>query len=145
LVGYSRDNVQIGPDGPKAWGQNVIQALSQGDITINSNENDGNTVSPGDSGGGAFTSCKLMGVASRYQQSNAGKGNLHTNLLWTGDNQGRQGNFRYLENIRSLDPNAYICGLHGWEEQHCPLTHLFYTDRNPQDREFVCTSVGGSN
>jgi|GEM_PF-4760703 len=141
MVGYSTANVQIGPNGPKAWGQNVVQALARGDITISSNQNGGNTVSPGDSGGGAFTGCKLMGVASRRSVGGRSVGNLHTNLMWTGDAQGIEGNFKYLENIRSRNPNAYICGMHGWDPAHCPLTHLYYPDLNPTSGEFVCTSL----
>ena len=142
MVGYSDHNIQGGQFGPKAWGQNVVQALARGDITINSSGTQGHTVSPGDSGGGAFTSCKLMGVASRYVSSDrTGKDNLHTNLLWTGQNQNVEGNFRYLENIQRQNPNAYICGLHGWDERHCPLSHLFYQDRDPSQGNFVCRSA----
>lgn len=137
MVGYSNQNATVTSAGSKNWGQNTIDRLLSENITIESDGDGGNTVSPGDSGGGAFTSCQLIGVASRYTGTatpGVNKNNLHTNLLW-------EGNFDYMQDIKSLNTDAYICGLHGWDEANCPLDKVFFPDLNPATDEFVCTSI----
>lgn len=137
MVGYSRAHATVTSAGSKNWGRNKIETLLSENITIKSDGADGNTVSPGDSGGGAFTSCQLVGVASRLSGSRepgVNKSNLHTNLLW-------EGNFDYMKNIQNLNSDAYICGLHGWDEQNCPLDKTFFTDLSPTTGDFVCTSI----
>lgn len=127
MVGYSKVGVPTDATSTKAWGFNtIVQFLS--DITIVSVKSTirkgyGVAVSPGDSGGPLFRSCKLAGIASRMTLTDP-KYSLHTNLTWSENRE-------WL--IQTKQIHAHICGLHALDATFCPVTARIRPNPDPQE------------
>lgn len=119
LVGYSGVALETSEFGSKRWGKNTIFQLNAEEFnsitTVYRGNSDSVAVSPGDSGGAMFASCRLIGVTSRMS-SNGSKTSLHTNLTV-------QKNKDWMKTMEAK--GAHFCTNESSDATYCPQQYMY--------------------